>query len=131
MTSHQSSSIKVASMSELLPLFANPFPDKVPYWEIEASDTLIANLFIAGSLDPEESWPSGVLLHSMYFMFQVNLTAASKKLIWAPGNKVRISAKTRDSVLGIAQFPEFTGTPEQCAEKMKKWLQSVTAYLAE
>lgn len=120
-----------ACMSVLLPLFGNPFPDKIPYWEATASDDLIAHLFVAGSFDPEASWSNGVLYHSTYFMFQINPTIGSNKLTWEPGEKVRISVQTRSNVLRIANFPDYTGTPEQCAARMQKWLKTVTAYLAK
>lgn len=127
---NQSSKAVAASMSVLLPLFDNSLPDKIPYWEANAGDTLIAHLFIAGSFDPEASWANGVLLHSMYFMFQINPAIGSNKLTWESGEKVRITIKTRESMLKIASFPDYTGTPEQCAARMKKWLKMVAAYLA-
>lgn len=128
-SNNQSTENTLACMSVLLPLFANPFPDKIPYWEATASDNLIAYLFIAGSLDPEESWANGVLYHSMYFMFHVNPAIGSNKLTWEPGEKVRVHVQTRDSILRIADFSDYTGTPEQCAARIQKWLKTVTAYL--
>ena len=129
-SNNQSPKVAPASMSLLLPLFGNPLPAKIPYWEASAGDTLIANLFIAGSFDPEVSWANGVLLHSFYFMFHVTPALGSNKLTWKPGDKVRITIKTRDSALKIASFTDYTGTPERCAARMQKWLKTVAVYLA-
>jgi hypothetical protein len=120
-----------ACMSVLVPLFENPLPNKIPYWEVSASDTPIAHLSVAGSLDPEESWSHGVLFHSLYFMFHISPTIGVNKLAWEPREKIRINIRARDSVLRIANFSDYTRTPKQCATRMRKWLKTIVTYLAK
>lgn len=110
-------------MKELIPLFQNPEPEKIPFYEIDESwcDFFGAGIKVRGSLDKEESWPEGQFNLSRCFAFLVTdydhpYYRAGDRVFATP---LYVSGQALPTVFKIG-----LETPEECAQKVKAWLKN-------
>jgi hypothetical protein len=111
-------------MQSLVALFSNPDLEKIPYYRVRTDDNILSSIIIFGSFDPAESWVNKIYENSRYFRFTVY--SEKGKRYYTEGESVRIELLTFGHKLktfeGFKKFRKYTGAPEQCADKLKKWL---------
>lgn len=112
-------------MEHLIPLFSNPDEQRILDYEIRTSDDLISRILIKGALDAKESWWGNMYFaNSRSFLFSVY---PAEEAFYTEGSLISIKPLILSEKLkeldGFKAFPaSYTGTPEQCATKLKKWL---------
>lgn len=115
-------------MESLISLFNNPDESSIPFYKIWTDDNLVSSIWIKGSLDHTESWGNKIYENSRYFRFFVS--AEKGKRYYTEGERVTIELHSVSYRLakidGFKKFRKYTGTPEQCANKLKKWLTAAT-----
>ena len=111
-------------MQHLVDLFGNPNVKKIPYYKVGTDDNIMSSIWIFGSFDSAESWVNKIYENSRYFKFMI--TPKQGKRYYVEGERVEIKLLTFGCKLkeieGFKKFRKYTGTPEQCADKLKKWV---------
>lgn len=111
-------------MEPLISLFDNPDEARIPFFKVWTNDNLVSSIWIQGSLDHAESWGNKIYENSRYFRFFVS--AEKGKRYYSEGEQITIelhsAAYRLTKIEGFKKFRKYTGTPQQCANKLKKWL---------
>jgi hypothetical protein len=111
------------TMEYLVPLFENPWRENIPYWVARSHSDHSPTISITGSFDPKEVWQRQILENSRMFKFVV--VGIDGKFWYDKGDPVRIILLCADGYdrQVVERFESYTGTPEECADKMQKWLK--------
>ena len=88
-----------------------------PWLCISTDDNLCSSVSIRGSFDTE--WHGGVFQNSRYFLFSI--CPERGKRYYTPGEKVAVELD-RVSHKIAGKFRKYTGPPEKCITRIKKWI---------
>ncbi len=90
----------------------------VPYLTIKASDNLMSNITIHGSMESKDAWQYNIFQNSTYFMFYIS--PEKGKRYYTEGENVSVEIISKKSDLG--NFRKYTGPVGKVVLKIKKWI---------
>lgn len=85
-----------------------------PFLKITTDDNLCSCVDIVGSFDAKETWSNGIFENSRYF----RLAIMPQGRYYTEGENVSVLLNS-----GKVKFRKYTGTPESCIGKVRKWLE--------
>lgn len=112
-------------MLELADLFQqNPDPKHIPFYKIWIDDNTVSSIEVKVAFDSRSAWKNKMYFNSRHGTFAIE--PASGNRYYSPGEEVTVRLISINSELKqntkLKGFKKYTGTPEQCATKLKKWL---------
>lgn len=117
----KTTSTKEAKMSEIAnQLLAKTKELKLPLFNVVTSDELGSSIRIKGSFDPQETWLSGFVENSRYFV--IDIIPHSGKYYYDGGQVMM-------KLIYISQiesgFEKYTSTPDKVTEELINWINLV------
>lgn len=112
-------------MLSLVKLFnTNPDTERIPFYKVWCDDNTISSIEIKIALDPRSTWKNKLYINSRHILFSVIPASGNRYYCIGEEITIKVDAFSNDfkQITGFKKFRKYTGTPEQCADKLKKWV---------